>query len=224
MFCTTIAGVPARKRARCRCTSRAYPSTPPPGGMPTMILMVLPANDAGSARADTGAAAARASINKERSPTARWRTGTALLRLGGLLAAGLRLALRGAPVPAAAFVAASEQGAEHGQQGDAAGQRGALRPPTLGSCACCHEARPPPSPGPLCRTSYRRFPNGFRADVRPKHVAPAAAWMGGRRVQSVIAMARSASRSRAVSFSLALLSWPQAARMSRPRGVRTGEA
>ena len=43
-------------------------------------------------------------------------------------------------------------------------------------------------------------------------------------VQSVIAMARSAMRSRAESFSVALLSWPQAARMSRPRGVRTGEA
>ena len=44
------------------------------------------------------------------------------------------------------------------------------------------------------------------------------------RTQSVMAMARSAIRSRADSFSLALLSWPQAARMSRPRGVRTGEA
>ena len=43
-------------------------------------------------------------------------------------------------------------------------------------------------------------------------------------VQSVIAMARSARRSRAESFSVALLSWPHAARMSRPRGVRTGEA
>ena len=41
---------------------------------------------------------------------------------------------------------------------------------------------------------------------------------------SVIAIARSAMRSRADSFSVALLSWPQAARMSRPRGVRTGEA
>jgi hypothetical protein len=40
---------------------------------------------------------------------------------------------------------------------------------------------------------------------------------------SVIAMARSAMRSRTESFSVALLSWPQAARMSRPRGVRTGE-
>ena len=40
---------------------------------------------------------------------------------------------------------------------------------------------------------------------------------------SVIAMARSAMRSRTDSFSVALLSWPQAARMSRPRGVRTGE-
>jgi len=39
---------------------------------------------------------------------------------------------------------------------------------------------------------------------------------------SVIAMARSAMRSRTPSFSVALLSWPQAARMSRPRGVRTG--
>ena len=29
--------------------------------------------------------------------------------------------------------------------------------------------------------------------------------------------------SRAESFSVALLSWPQAARMSRPRGVRTGD-
>ena len=42
-------------------------------------------------------------------------------------------------------------------------------------------------------------------------------------VQSVIAIARSAMRSRADSFSVALLSWPQAARMSRPRGVRTGD-
>ena len=41
--------------------------------------------------------------------------------------------------------------------------------------------------------------------------------------QSVIAIARSAMRSRADSFSVALLSWPQAARMSRPRGVRTGD-
>src|SRR5262245_3851398 len=41
---------------------------------------------------------------------------------------------------------------------------------------------------------------------------------------SVIAMARRASRSRADSFSVALLSCPQAARISRPRGVRTGEA
>ena len=37
-------------------------------------------------------------------------------------------------------------------------------------------------------------------------------------------MARKARRSRAESFSLSLLSWPQAARMSRPRGVRTGLA
>ena len=43
-------------------------------------------------------------------------------------------------------------------------------------------------------------------------------------IHSVIAMARNAMRSRADSFSVALLSWPQAARMSRPRGVRTGEA
>ena len=49
-------------------------------------------------------------------------------------------------------------------------------------------------------------------------------WPMNATVQSVIAMARSAMRSRAESFSLALLSWPQAARMSRPRGVRTGEA
>ncbi len=34
----------------------------------------------------------------------------------------------------------------------------------------------------------------------------------------------SISRARADSFSVSLLSWPQAARMSRPRGVRTGEA
>ena len=40
---------------------------------------------------------------------------------------------------------------------------------------------------------------------------------------SVIAIARSAMRSRAESFSVSLLSWPQAARMSRPRGVRTGD-
>ena len=32
------------------------------------------------------------------------------------------------------------------------------------------------------------------------------------------------SLARARSFSVSLLSWPQAARMSRPRGVRTGEA
>src|SRR6267154_1724871 len=41
--------------------------------------------------------------------------------------------------------------------------------------------------------------------------------------QSVIAMARSACRSRTDSFSVSDLSWPQAARISRPRGVRTGE-
>ena len=40
---------------------------------------------------------------------------------------------------------------------------------------------------------------------------------------SVIAMARNAMRSRIESFSVALLSWPHAARMSLPRGVRTGE-
>jgi len=141
MFCTTIAGVPVRKRARCRCTSRAYASTPPPGGMPTMILTVLPVNDAGSARTETGAAAARASNRKEPSPTDRRWAGTTLLRLGGLLAAGFRLACGSAPVPAPAFVAAGKQGAEHSQQDNAAGQRGAPRPPTLGSCDCCHEAR-----------------------------------------------------------------------------------
>jgi hypothetical protein len=198
-----------------------------------MILMVLPPNGAGSARAEAGAAAARASNSKERSPTDRRRAGTALLRLGGLLAAGLRLALCGAPVPAAAFVTAGEQGAEHGQQGDAADQRGAPRSPTFSSCDCCHEARRRPRRVPRCRTSYRRFPNGFRADVRPntrpcrmdgRLGPPVPGRSGRRRAQSVIAMARSASRSRAVSFSLALLSWPQAARMSRPRGVRTGEA
>ena len=41
---------------------------------------------------------------------------------------------------------------------------------------------------------------------------------------STMAMARSAIRSRADNFSLALLSWPHAARISRPRGVRTGDA
>ena len=41
--------------------------------------------------------------------------------------------------------------------------------------------------------------------------------------QSVIAMARNAMRSRTDNFSVSLLSCPQAARMSRPRGVRTGE-
>jgi hypothetical protein len=41
--------------------------------------------------------------------------------------------------------------------------------------------------------------------------------------QSVIAIARSAWRSRAESFSVSDFNWPQAARMSRPRGVRTGE-
>jgi hypothetical protein len=41
--------------------------------------------------------------------------------------------------------------------------------------------------------------------------------------QSVIAMARNAWRSRADSFSVSDFNWPQAARMSRPRGVRTGE-
>ena len=42
--------------------------------------------------------------------------------------------------------------------------------------------------------------------------------------QAVIAMARSAMRSRADNFCVSDLSCPQAARMSRPRGVRTGEA
>ena len=41
--------------------------------------------------------------------------------------------------------------------------------------------------------------------------------------QSVIAIARSACRSRADNFSVSDFNWPQAARMSRPRGVRTGE-
>ena len=59
--------------------------------------------------------------------------------------------------------------------------------------------------------------------------------MSGSRGSSVIAVAErihalradaasSISRARARSFSVSLLSWPQAARMSRPRGVRTGEA
>jgi hypothetical protein len=42
-------------------------------------------------------------------------------------------------------------------------------------------------------------------------------------LQSVIAMARSACRSRTDNFSVSDFNWPQAARMSRPRGVRTGE-
>src|SRR5262245_32453170 len=116
--------------------------------MPTMILMVLPPNGAGWARTETGAVAARASNSKERSPTDRRRAGTTLLRLGGLLAAGFRLACSGAPVPAPAFVATGEQGAEHGQQSNAAGQRCAPRLPTLGSCDCCHEAPPAFSPPP----------------------------------------------------------------------------
>src|SRR4029078_7866335 len=41
--------------------------------------------------------------------------------------------------------------------------------------------------------------------------------------QSVIAIARSAWRSRADNFSVSDFNWPHAARMSRPRGVRTGE-
>src|SRR5205085_12154658 len=41
--------------------------------------------------------------------------------------------------------------------------------------------------------------------------------------QSVIAIARSACRSRADSFSVSDFNWPHAARISRPRGVRTGE-
>ena len=59
-----------------------------------------------------------------------------------------------------------------------------------------------PSGTRMSRSSRRKIPSSFH---------------------SVIAMARSAMRSRAESFSVALLSWPQAARMSRPRGVRTGE-
>src|SRR5262245_40132108 len=42
--------------------------------------------------------------------------------------------------------------------------------------------------------------------------------------QSVIAMARSAIRSRADSFSVALLTSPHAARLARPRGASTGDA
>ncbi len=56
------------------------------------------------------------------------------------------------------------------------------------------------------------------------HSIPAPASARRRPQSSVIAMARSASRSRAESFSLALFNCPQAARMSRPRGVRTGDA
>ena len=36
--------------------------------------------------------------------------------------------------------------------------------------------------------------------------------------------ASAANRARARSFSVSLFNWPQAARMSRPRGVRTGLA
>ena len=71
----------------------------------------------------------------------------------------------------------------------------------------------------LVRGHGRRDPGRGLCDLA--HHAEGRVRGGG---QSVIAMARSAMRSRAVSFSLALLSWPQAARMSRPRGVRTGEA
>jgi hypothetical protein len=47
--------------------------------------------------------------------------------------------------------------------------------------------------------------------------------MRAEKYQSVIAMARSACRSRADNFSVSDFNWPQAARISRPRGVRTGE-
>jgi len=49
---------------------------------------------------------------------------------------------------------------------------------------------------------------------------------GGQRIASAYPaiIASSAIRSRILSRSLSLFSWPQAARMSRPRGVRIGEA
>ena len=43
-------------------------------------------------------------------------------------------------------------------------------------------------------------------------------------IQSVMAMARNAKRSRALNFCVSDFNCPQAARMSRPRGVRTGLA
>ena len=51
-----------------------------------------------------------------------------------------------------------------------------------------------------------------RRDVNPSQSCPTAK------------LSSSIKRARARSFSLSLLSWPQAARMSRPRGVRTGLA
>jgi len=47
--------------------------------------------------------------------------------------------------------------------------------------------------------------------------------LGADSVLDFIAIARSAWRSRTDSFSVSDFNWPQAARMSRPRGVRTGE-
>ena len=46
----------------------------------------------------------------------------------------------------------------------------------------------------------------------------------GRRISHGVRFSSSIRRARALSLSVWLLSWPQAARMSRPRGVRTGLA
>src|SRR5690606_616147 len=71
------------------------------------------------------------------------------------------------------------------------------------------------------RALQRRL--GNRAPfLAPKGHAPAAQQRGDAPAHSAASPAASRSRSARLFFCAAVLSWPQAASMSRPRGVRTG--
>ena len=77
---------------------------------------------------------------------------------------------------------------------------------------------------PWALVQRHRFPDGERAaqSVRPRNSWPATGHWPLATPQAASAAALRATDAR--TFSLSDLSWPQAARMSRPRGVRMGLA
>ena len=83
-------------------------------------------------------------------------------------------------------------------------------------------------PGKGCKapTGPRVFNAPFPSDPAPPVTTPACGGTGALKTRGPVPIfySSSASRARARSFSVSLFSWPQAARMSRPRGVRTGLA